>query len=132
MPRPHHNDPKCSRCGGELKRVRRSSGIAHESSDFRRYRCVAPSCGWDGLLARSQRRSRSTAAASSVDALRQWMPGRLWLVMGGLLIVLLAGAFTLFKMAFHEQRGVLATGGTPVNGSMSATPPTAPALQPRK
>lgn len=138
MPRPHPKDPKCTRCGGALKRVHRASGAARESTDFKRYRCTEPGCGWDGLLARTSRPARATASAAGLGDIKLWMPNRLWLVMGALFLMLVAGASSLLHMAFREERGVLATGGTPLsathNGprSTGSTPAAAPALQPRK
>ncbi len=132
MSRPRSTAPRCTRCGGTLRRVHRSSDEARESSDFRRYRCTEAGCDWDGLLPRSPRRSRGATATAPADGLLQLMPSRLWLVMGALLVMLVAGAFTLFKMAFQEDRGALATGGMPLNTGTSSTPAPAPALQPRK
>ena len=129
MPRRSHSEPKCPQCGSELKRRHRSPEEARESSDFRRYRCTAEGCNWDGVLPRSARRSRTVSLPKKYSS--PALPTQLWLVMGGLFVLLVVGASILMHMAFREEPGVLAT-GKPLQSTTSNTPNAAPALQPRK
>ena len=133
MPRRSHSEPQCPRCGGALKRRHRSSdGPRDTSTDFRHYRCTAEGCTWDGLLPRPPRtfrRSRSGAPGKEAGSLA--LPGRLWLIMGALFVLLVVGASALMHLAFREEPGLLST-GHPMSSSTSATPNPAPALQPRK
>ena len=133
MPHRSHSESKCPQCGGALKRRHRASGEPRETNtDFRRYRCTAASCPWDGLLPRPTggfRRSRG--AATNKEAGSTALPVRLWLVMGALFVLLVVGASVLMHMAFRQEPGLLST-GNPLSSATSATPNAAPALQPRK
>jgi hypothetical protein len=129
MPRRSAREPRCTRCGGELKRTHRSSEEARKSSDWRRYRCVEEGCGWQGLLARPSRRTSRTPSSPS-SAPSGINKTHMWLLMGGLLlfVLLVAGAFVNMALRSDSLPPTTTLSGSPT----SSTPPPAPALQPRR
>lgn len=66
MPKISPSDNDCPRCGGEVKRVHRSTQETQtlSGSGLRRYRCEADACGWQGLLARQANRTQSRSSQS--------------------------------------------------------------------
>jgi hypothetical protein len=129
IPRRSAREPRCSRCGGELKRTHRSSEEARQNSDWRRYRCVEERCGWQGLLARPSRRTeRRTSTSGAASPKPNMTP--MWLLMGGLLlfVLLVAGAFVYMVLQPDSLPPTSTLPGSPT----SSTPPPAPASQPRR
>lgn len=95
---------RCSRCGGEVKRVHRQphDEQATGESGLRRYRCLDDSCGWQGLLSKPQRRASNRAAQPGA---LWWRP---WIVLLLLLAVVALGVMALAARALRGEQGTAA------------------------